>query len=178
MKNKNTTSAQTELFNLSTVGKELIGNHELNVVQNQMTPHASALDAIIYAFSRQDDMRKKFVAERESLGAVIERVLPDIAGADLPAKRKVIREHLIADGRWDKKYISETLSRIFRLLDPSTKQNSGSGAKADPAIVALAEQARKENPDMPLADLAKRYRAISTRLDKLAKEEAAAAASN
>ena len=31
---------------------------------------------------------------------------------------------------------------------------------------------------MPLADLAKRYRAISTRLDKLAKEEAAAAASN
>ena len=168
--NTNTTETAEFNFNLSETGSQLIESHDMTVSTGQMTANQSALNAITDAFSLQYELLQQFTTEKESLSAVIERVIDDIKGADLEAKRSVVRDHLVALDKWDKKYISETLCRVFRGLGLEPKRKAGRKAEAD--VVAMVEKFVEENPEISISDVVKKFRAASTYASKLAKEEA------
>jgi hypothetical protein len=154
---KNNTNAQDEFtFETSATGKIFLEEK----VNSSEAPQDAALAAIGQAFELQADKLRMYKKENESLGAIIERCLPDIAGDSLKAKRIVIKKYLTDDGSWDKKYISQTLSRIFRKLgEPS---QTGGGRKADEMAQAIAEYILEEYGDqLETAELAKKVRNAS-----------------
>lgn len=168
--NTNTTETAQFTFDLSETGAELTKSHVMSVSTGHLNANQSALNVITTAFDLQYQLLQQFTTEKESLAAVIERVIDDIKGADLEAKRAVIRDHLLSLDKWDKKYISETLCRVFRGLGLEPKKKAGRKAEAD--VVAMVEKFLEENPEVAISDVVKKFRAASTYASKLAKEEA------
>lgn len=156
MKNNEENTQDQFIFATSTNGDQLLQDAE----SAAGAPQDKALVAIAQAFEVQDQRLKAYREESESLGAVIERLLPDIAGDSLKAKRSVISKFLIARDAWDKKYISQTLSRIFRKLGEPSQTNGG--RKADEMAQAIAEYILEEYGDqLETAELAKKVRNAS-----------------
>ena len=129
------------------------------------SPHLRALSAINQSLKATTVLRNKFNDKRESLSAVIERSLPSVIGATNKIKRTSIQNHLVAQGN-DKKYVQQTLSRVFRALFPDEAGSKG-GKKASPAVIKfVSEQLAQEGADA--SALKKFYRAVSTELGKVA----------
>lgn len=140
------------------------------------SPHQAALHAIDISLRKTSVLREKYQGKRDSLFAVIERTLPSIVGNTPAKQRKAIAKYLVSKGH-DKKYVAQTLSRVFRELYPEDKASDG-GRKIDPKVQAFVDAQLKEDPTASPKELSRFFRQVSTYLAKVAKDSENPAVNN
>lgn len=168
----NTPAEQTSfIFSMEAEVENTYNSYQAKANKGSLTPQQAALNSITAVFASTATLRASMSKREESLSAVIERVLPDIVGKTHNIKRAKIKQHLIDQNSWDEKYIKECLSRTFSKLFPAQKKKTGN--KPKPEIVKAADKlAADSDAKTPeaLRKLAKHYRAIVSRLEKMAEE--------
>ena len=166
-------AATTKTFDLFTTRSKAKGANK----------HDLALSTIKTTLMRYKKIEDQFAGVASSLRGVIQRVLPDIKveGATinnvLEKKRKTIRTYLVEHTKYDPKYITQTLSRVFAdiALASNPEKASKPNAKTNQAAVSHVEEIHAQRPEMTYAELEKFFRSCATAAAKKAKVEKAKA---
>ncbi len=177
---------QSELFALDSIATKTIESFtkQDRSRKGALSKHDAALDCIKATFGRFKLAHDKYNSLGSSLRGVIQRVLPDIEAKDatinnvLDRKRKTIRTYLIDNTKYDPKYITQTLSRVFAdiALASNPEKASKPNAKTNRKAVGILEDYCAKNPGMTYGEAAKDLRAASTEAAKRDRIEKAKAA--
>ena len=161
---------QSELFTLDAATTKTFDLFTEKSKAKGASKHDLALSAIKTTLTRYKKIEDQFAGVASSLRGVIQRVLPDIKveGATinnvLDRKRKTIRTYLIENTKYDPKYITQTLSRVFAdiALAKNPSKAKKENKKTNQAAKAFYDWFRANKTDVPAEEIPSFMRSVAT----------------
>jgi hypothetical protein len=178
---------QQDLFTLDAAATKTFDLFTTKSKAKGASKHDLALSAIKTTLTRYKKIEDQFSGVASSLRGVIQRVLPDIEAKDatinnvLDRKRKTIRTYLIDNTKYDSKYITQTLSRVFAdiALAKNPSKAKKENKKTNQAAKAFYEWFRANKTDVPAEEIPSFMRSVATygtNVNKIEKAKAKAEA--